>query len=351
MPSLFFCSPVIGSISDTSLARKLQTIGKKRLEVSGAGHCLLYAVVLALDSDTIASVDILKTMILYETRANLARYEEFYNSMDNDNSLVQEVDRYLQKRAYDSDASDILLPIICNVTRTTLSVLEVQGRKTVEISHSPSHDRSSQIIHLLRSGSAGNEHYDALVSVAKQEEDEVIVLSDDSEDESKWETPKQFVRKGRTKFPSPSNFDSPSRFSPLSPDIELDESDDDDDVAPFPTDKQKRTINKNSNERATERNLFDDSDSDIVLVEDSVEENLDDSRRQTDHWSESTDFRLLMSTDSESDSCVDGNAKKQKSMPIPLTRWIATDWEDVDGVEFRNSAKSYNHIYKIIYRH
>lgn len=149
--------------------------GKERIAVQGDGHCILYAVSLCLKEagyDGPCDDKSLLSQIRSEILDNLGFYKQFVATNDTD-QLKKELDDYIQNKQYNSGVGDLIVPVLANITRTSVLVFHVLEEEVKSLLIYPSKEKPKRTIFLSKVG----QHYDPVLH-----DGEIV---DDNED-GKW---------------------------------------------------------------------------------------------------------------------------------------------------------------------
>jgi hypothetical protein len=118
-----------------SLQHKLQELNSTVVDVPQDGYCLLNSVhqVLARNGTADMSVSIIKTKLREESMTHFSHYESFLcapTTCSSKEIFQNDLQLYLCSGVYDTDAGDLVIPLLCNALGITIVVFEQQETLT-----------------------------------------------------------------------------------------------------------------------------------------------------------------------------------------------------------------------------
>ena len=96
-----------------NINRTMNTMGREVINVTGDGHCLLYAVEKCLTLESIGTLthEELCEGLVTESRSNIDYYDDFAPAED----IISDLENYVHNREYNTDAVDLVLAALCNL--------------------------------------------------------------------------------------------------------------------------------------------------------------------------------------------------------------------------------------------
>ena len=140
----------------------LQECGKKRVPVSGDGHCILHAFAFGLNTlkGQKITAESLIPDIKAEFKRNLDRYRKYVNH-DQVHDPVKELEIYLESKNHNVGVVDLMLHILGNMMGTTIEFYSINGGQVSEQTIPPyDTNQPEQSVSLCKIG----EHYDAVIA-------------------------------------------------------------------------------------------------------------------------------------------------------------------------------------------
>ena len=136
-----------------------------QIQIRGDGHCMVSSVLQGLKQQSRFTPS--KEQVLMQIRPTFLKKIDHYSlSLEGSTDPVAEINEYVQLRNYQSSITDIIFPILCDILKIKITVLEHNiSEKTFELKsdihvYTPSTD-SDNIVHCVYVVKKGG-HYDAL---------------------------------------------------------------------------------------------------------------------------------------------------------------------------------------------
>ena len=141
----------------------MNTMGREVINVTGDGHCLLYAVEKCLTHESIGTLthEELCEGLVTEIRSNIDYYDDFAPAGQD---IFSDIENYVHNREYNTDAVDLVLAALCNLLGVSAIVYRF-GEDGLSI-NGLGPGRPGVVfngdIHLALHGDGVNAHYTAL---------------------------------------------------------------------------------------------------------------------------------------------------------------------------------------------
>ena len=156
-----------------SLEQLMKNLESEVVLIPKDGHCLLNSVVVSFSQNHKAptiTAEQLKKLLETEFAVHMDHYAQYLTSKSASNFKYDL--QQLFRGVYDTDAVDVVIPALCNALQLDIIIFQQIGNQLHEICQRPSRltlndqipgNQNKYPVTLLRSGTVGHEHFDAIV--------------------------------------------------------------------------------------------------------------------------------------------------------------------------------------------